>query len=120
MYLSKSFAQPRKDEWTDQLLLWLHWISVAATTQLQPGQKGLATRGPGAALRALLFGEGEREPLGEIGERVLKDTAVGGAYKIKDRTHAVGRDQEKQALLNAPFGALSCPISALAKRQCWS
>lgn len=67
-WVSKSFSQPRSDEWIVQLLLWLHWISVAAMTQLQPGQKGLSTRGLGAALGALMFGQEEREPLVEIGK----------------------------------------------------
>lgn len=51
--ISELFAQPKKDEWTDQLLLWLHWISVAAANQLQPMQKGLANRRLGATLRTL-------------------------------------------------------------------
>ncbi|PKU46760.1 hypothetical protein llap_2956 [Limosa lapponica baueri] len=121
-YLSP-LPSPKEDKWTDQLLHWLYWISVAATTRLQPSQKGLATRGLGTApnRRELLLGQGERKPLGEIAETVLEDIAVGDAYKIKKQILAVGMDQEKLALLNAMFligkGGPCCPISVLAK---WS
>lgn len=51
---------------------------MAAMTQLQPGQKELATRGLGAALRALLFRQGERQSLGEIDRR----ESAGGHWSV--------------------------------------
>lgn len=114
-WVSKSFSQPRKDEWIDQLLLWLHWISVAAMTQLQPGQKGLGAQRAGSCSGGTpVLARG----MGALGRnrKVPGDTAVGAAYKKKKKKGA----DPCRGKGSGKAGTAWCPISALAKWQSWS
>lgn len=55
---------------------------------------------------------------------VLEDTAVRGAYEIKEQTHVVRRGWEKQAFLNSVFligkGGLCSCVSVLAEWCGWT